>query len=340
MDGNKGITISWGSLWRVLIVLALATILFIARDILVALFLAIVISSALDPIVSWLEKRRIPRILGTLAIYILLIFFIALLAYAVIPIALSEFSNLLASISRYSGTVFDFIDTSGLIESINQSLAKITNVLLSGSTSLLEIGSKFLGGLTAAASVFVLSFYLTVGKDGVERFLTAILPSMYEPKIVDMYSRIKKKIGRWLSGQIVLSLGVGLITFLGLWILGVRYSLLLGIVAGIFELVPYVGPIFSGSVAVLVGLTTSLTTALYVLVLFIIIQQLENHILVPAVTNLTTDLEPVVILISILIGAQVFGFIGLILAVPAAVLLQEFLNDWSQAKARRRSLGI
>lgn len=337
---QKGISISWGTLWRVLTMLVLAVVLFLARDILVALFLAIVISAALDPTVTWLEKRRIPRILGTLAIYILLIFFIALLAYAIIPIALSEFNNLLGNVGKYSGTVFEFIDTSGLIESINQSLAKVTNLLLSGSTSLLEIGTKFLGGVTTTLSVFVLSFYLTVGRDGVERFLVTVLPSVYESKVLDLYSRIRKKIGRWLSGQLVLSAGVGLLTFLGLWILGVKYSLILGIVAGIFELVPYVGPIFSGSVAVLVGLTTSLSVAFYVLILFIIIQQLENHVLVPAVTKFTTSLEPVVILTSLLIGAQVFGLVGLILAVPAAVLLQEIINDWSASKARRRTLGI
>ena len=337
---SKGITISWGTLWRVLMMIALTAVLFIARDILVALFLAIVISSALDPLVTWLEKRKIPRILGTLALYILLIFFIALLAYAIIPIALAEFNTLLGSVGKYSGTVFEFIDTSGLIESINQSLAKVTNLLLSGSTSLLDIGTRFLGGLTATLSVFVLSFYLTVGRDGVERFLITVLPAVYEQKILDLYGRIRKKIGRWLGGQIVLSVGVGLITFIGLWILGVKYSLILGILAGIFELVPYVGPIFSGSISVLVGLSNSLSLAFYVLILFIIIQQLENHVLVPAVTNLTTSLEPVVILISLLIGAQVFGFVGLILAVPAAVLLQEIINDWSAAKARRRSLGI
>lgn len=337
---QKGIIISWSSLWRIFAFLVLATLLFIARDILVALFLAIVISSALDPVVSWLEKRKIPRILGTLAIYILSIFFIALIAYAVVPIALSEFNVLLNGLGRYSGNLFEFIDTSGLIDSLNQSLGKITNVLLSGSTSLLEIGSKVFGSVAAVLSVFVLSFYLTVGKDGVERFLVAVLPSVYETKILDLYGRIRKKIGRWLAGQVVLSVAVGLITFLGLWLIGVKYSLLLGIIAGIFELVPYVGPIFSGSLAVLVGLTNSVSVAFYVLILFIIIQQLENHVLVPAVTNLTTDLEPVVILVAILIGAQVFGFVGLVLAVPAAVLLQELISDWSQVKARRRGLGL
>ncbi len=320
--------------------LLLVTILFIARDILVAIFLAIVISAALDPVVSWLEKRRVPRLLGTLGIYIILIFVLALLAYAIVPIALSEFNTLLGSLGKYSGTLFEFIDTSGFIESINQALSKVTNLLLSGSTSVLEIGTRFLGGLTATVSVFVLSFYLTVGKDGAEKFMLTVLPGHYEPKVIGLYRRIKKKIGNWLAGQVVLSLGVGLLVFLGLWILGVKYSLILGIIAGIFELVPYVGPIFSGSLAVLVGLTQSVALGFYVLILFIIIQQLENNLLVPAVTNLTTSLQPVVILISILIGAKVFGFIGLVLAVPTAVLLQELLDDWSETKARRRGLGL
>lgn len=337
---DKGISISWGSLWRVVVVLAIVTVLFIARNILISLFLAIVIASALDPIVTWMEKRRVPRILGTLGIYIVLIFVLALLAYAVIPIALSEFNTFLGGLGKYSGTLFSFIDTSGFIDSINQGLGKITNLLLSGSTSVLEVGSKFLGGLTATVSVFVLSFYLTVGKDGPEKFFVTILPSTYEPKVVSLYRRIKKKIGNWLAGQVVLSVAVGLLVFIGLSILGVRYSLILGILAGVFELIPYVGPIFSGSLAVLIALTDSVPLAFYALILFVIVQQLESNLLVPAVNNFTTDLQPAVILIALLIGANVFGMIGLILAVPCAVLFQELLEDWSVTKASRRGLGL
>src|SRR3989344_2547208 len=152
-------TVSWGSLWRVLVIIALGAILFIARDILIALFLAIVISSALDPIVTFFEKRKIPRLLSTLILYIVIIFLLALVAYAIIPIALSEFSNFLVNVGKYSGRFFDVIDTAGLIESINQTLSKFTDLLLSGSTSLLDVGAKFLGGISSVVSVFVLSFY-------------------------------------------------------------------------------------------------------------------------------------------------------------------------------------
>ena len=317
----------------------LATVLFFAVDVLVALFLAVVVSSALDPIVTWLEKKKIPRILGTLAIYIVAVFVLAFIVYAIVPIALSEFSSLLNSLDeKISRPDLAFINISQLVDAINEGLGRVTNVLISGSQSFLDIISRFFGGIALTASVFVLSFYLTVGKDGVERFLLTILPPTYEARAIELYTKVRRKIGRWLRGQMLLSLVIGITVFFGLWLLGVKYSLILGILAGIFELVPYVGPIFSGSVAVLVAATNSLTLGVYTLLLFILIQQIENNVLVPAVMSLTTSLNPVVILISLLVGAKLFGFIGLILAVPAAVLLQEIIEDWSESRKRNRGV--
>lgn len=336
----KGLSITWGSLFKIFVVVLLAALLYFARNIFIALFLAIVISSALDPVVSRLEKKKIPRILSTLGIYLVGIFLIALTIYAIIPLALSELNTLLNTFSKISGSTLQFIDASTAISAINRALNRVADILLSGGTSLLDISSKFLGGLTLTASVLVLSFYLTVGRDGVERFLIAVIPSAYEPHVLDLYSRIRRQIGRWFVGQLVLSFAIGFAVFLGLWLLGVKYSLILGITAGLFEIIPYVGPIFSGSLAVIIGLTSSLTLGLYTLILFIVIQQIENHVLVPAVTNWTTNLNPVVVLVSLLVGAQVFGFVGLVLAVPAAVLFQELVEDWSAAKERRRGLGL
>lgn len=337
----KGLNITWGSLWRIFFMILFAGILFVARDIVIALFVALVISSALEPLVSQLEFKKIPRIISTLAIYIFGILILALIIYTVVPLAISESINVLEAFgSKISGTIFEFIDTSNIVATLKESLGKITNILLSGGPSLLDISSRFLGGITFTISVFVLSFYLTVNKDGIERFLRTIVPSLYEERVLDIYLRVRKKIGRWFVGQLFLSATIGLSVFLGLTLLGVKYSLILGLIAALFELIPYVGPIFSGSLAVLIGLTNSLALGIYILILFIVIQQLENHLLVPAVTHLTTALNPVVTIISLLIGVKVFGFVGLILAVPAAVLLQEIIEDWSSSKQFRRGLGF
>jgi len=337
---NPPFTLTWGSLWRVFFLLLFVWILLVARDIIVALFLALVISSALEPIVSRLEEKKIPRILSTLGIYIIAVFAIALMIYTVVPLALSELHGLLESTGQVSGTIFEFLDSSEAIGQIRENLGKVTDLLLSGGTSLIDISSKFLGGLTFTISIFVLSFYLTVDRDGVSRFLQTVVPSIYEDKVLDIYNRIRRKIGRWFMGQVFLSVTIGILVFLGLLLLGVKYSLLLGILAGIFEVVPYVGPIFGGSISVLIAFTDSPALAVYTLILFIIIQQAENHLLVPTVTHLTTSLNPVVTLVSLLIGVKVFGFVGLVLSVPAAVLLQEMIEDWYSTKKQRRGLGL
>ena len=131
---------------------------------------------------------------------------------------------------------------------------------------------------------------------------------------------------------------MGVLTALALWLLGAKYALLLGFLIAILEIVPYVGPIAGGAVAVLVGLTTSFTLALYVLVLFVVIQQIESNVLVPIASRLTTTINPVVALVAILIGAKTFGIVGIFLAVPAAVLIQELVGEWSETKQQRKAL--
>ena len=328
--------IGWDDLWRVFFIVLLAWVLYLARDVIAALLLAIVISSAFDPVVSFLERKRIPRILGTILIYLVTIVALSLMFYAIFPIVLQEFSNLINFSGQFLGSVFKNIDIEGVVRALSQNLDRISTFLFSGKISLAGLTSRFLGGAVFAVSVFVLSFYLTIGRDGVEKFLTAILPSTYEAKALHIYKRVSRKIGRWLTGQLFISLIVGIVVFVGLLLLGVKYSLFLGIIAAVAELVPFVGPIFTGSLAVLIGLGSSFSLGIYVFILFVLIQQLENHVLLPAVMRYTTALNPVVVLTALLIGGDVFGVVGLVLAVPIAVLFQEVFEDWSESKQSRR----
>lgn len=181
-------------------------------------------------------------------------------------------------------------------------------------------------------SVFILSFYLSINRDGVEKFLRAVLPLSWEEYAVDIYLRVRRKMGLWLQGQMLLSLVVGIATFIGLLILNVDFSLVLGIMAGLLEMVPIVGPVFTGVLAFLVAISDSWTLGISVIILFAVIQQMESHLLVPVVMRKTTGLHPVVVVISLLAGSQLGGFIGLILAVPSAVIIQEFIEDWAVRK--------
>jgi predicted PurR-regulated permease PerM len=337
---DKTLEISWTSLWRVLAMIALAGFIYLTSDVIIGLFLAIVISTAIDAPVTWFEKRGLPRIIGTLGVFLVVITILSAIVYAVVPLALSEITSFLVNIKDVSNPIVDYFKTAEFFDNLDKSLGKLTDTLISGNISLLQLAGHFLGGIFLSISILVLSFYLAVGRDGVEKFLVATLPSSYEDYVLDLYGRIRRKIGHWLKGQLVLSLVVGIVVFIGLWLLGVRYSIILAIMAGIFELIPFVGPIFGGATAILLASSESVTVAFYVFILFIVVQQIENHVLVPAVMRFTTTLDPVVVLISILLGGKLLGLVGLILAVPAAVFVQEVINDWTQAKVKRRGLGI
>jgi predicted PurR-regulated permease PerM len=327
---------SWEFLWKLFFLVVLGWVLFLSRDIVAALLLAIVLSAAFDPLVTFLEEHKIPRLLGTLLIYLAAALVIGFVIYTFVPIALSEVSSLLDGSSNITAGGLPF-GLDALMERMNASLGKFNDFLSDGSASLMQIISNFLGGIFMAVAIFVLSFYLTIGRDGVERFLYSLLPMAYESKAVRIYERVRRKIGRWLIGQFFVSLAVGITTFVGLRALGVRYSLFLGVLAAVAELVPYVGPIFTGGLAVVIALGQSPNLAIYVFLLFLIIQQLENHILQPLVGRYTTALNAVVVISALLIGGKVFGIVGVILAVPVAVFVQEIVEDWVEVKQSRRS---
>ena len=338
---EKSFEINWTSLWRIIGMLALVSVFYLAFNIVIAVLLAIIISSALDSSVSWLERKRVPRVVGTLAIFIAAIVAIALILYTVVPIVLSEVHILLKRLSESAtDSAFSFQEVTKIITAINESLGQITNLLVSGSASFIETVSRFAGGVALTMSVFVLSFYLTVDRDGVEKFLREVMPTGYEDKILNVYFRTRKKIGQWLYGQIFLSLSVGLAAFLGLWFIGVKYSLVLGILAALLEIVPFVGPILSGAVAFIIAASDSWTSGIYVFLLFLLIQQAEGTLLAPVFMRLTTRLHPAVILISLLIGSKLFGFVGLIISVPVAVMFQEIVETWALEKIKRRGMGI
>jgi len=316
--------------------------LFWARQALIILFLAIVISSSIDGLVSWLQRKKIPRIFGTLLIFLVALTILALLLYTLIPIAIFELQSLLGNLKKIEIPIFGALDISQFvgIDKYLGNLGNLADVLFSGGVSFLNIVAAVFGNLALIITTLILSFYLTVNRAGVEKFLRIILPIIYEDYIVGIYLRARKKMGRWLQGQILLMLVVGAATTIGLWILGVKYSLILGILAGVLEIVPIVGPIFSGTIAFLVAISESWILGLYVIILFLVIQQAESHLLIPLIMRKTVGISPVVVVIALLAGSQIAGLVGIILAVPTAVVLQEVIEDWERKKLKTQRLEM
>ncbi len=330
---KKAIEISWVSLWRILIFGTFVSLLFIGREIVLGLFLALVISSGLEVVVSFLERKGLPRTFGVIFVFLLSFFLLSLIIYTIIPFAIVDLNSVFANLGKTaSNSWWGSIISPEATQSISQLVNRFSQVLFNGDISPFAIFARVLGNVVLGVAILVSSFYLSLNRDGVERFIKVVFPPDYESAALRIYQRSRRKIGFWFRTQILLSALMTLLVWGVLLLLGVRHAFLIGILSGMFELVPFAGPIIAGAVAVLSAFITSTTLAFWTLLLFIAIQQFESHILVPLVTNKAVGLHPVIVIAAILIGVEAAGFWGAIIAVPAAAVFQEIAEDWSSMK--------
>ncbi|MEI6597353.1 MAG: AI-2E family transporter, partial [bacterium] len=182
--------------------------------------------------------------------------------------------------------------------------------------------------LVAFILVFVLTFYMTVEEQATKRLVRSLVPLKHQPYLTNLMNRMQDKIGLWLRGQLILSLVIFVLVWIGLTILGVKYAVVLALLAGVMEIVPYLGPIISAIPAVFIAFTQYPMLAVGVLILYYLIQFAENHILVPQVMRRTVGLNPVITIVALLVGAKIAGILGIALAVPVTTAIGVAVGDF------------
>lgn len=343
MDTNT-ISISSGTILRTLLFAGLAVLVYKLLHVLLVLLTAVVIASAIEPGVSALEKYRIPRVLSVIAIYISILAGFVLFIIFFLPPIISNVSDLITQAPDYirslqlEGSIL--ADGAGAVTdplSLSEIISRLREVSIQNTQDIFGVVSSVFGGVVNFLLIVVLSFYLAVRKNGVRDFIQLVVPVNHEEYVIDLWERTRIKIGQWLQGQFVLMLVVGLLAYLGLAILSVPNAGLLAIIAGVFEIIPIFGPILSAIPAIaFAALSGGLSLALLTAGLFVIIQQIENNIVHPLVFNQIVGLSPVVVILAIIIGGQLAGFLGVLLAVPLSAGLMEFAHDIDEVKHTRR----
>lgn len=327
------VDISWMSLWKVFAFALIASIFYISREIFLGLFLAIAVSSGLEFLVTFFEKRGVPRTLSVILIFLIIVLAFIVLAYWVLPLIIIDINTILSTINKaaanyWLGPLVNFQPG----KSLSVFLSRLSTQLFSGDVSTFSSISDFFGGIGLVLTVLVSSFYLSLSRDGVERFIRAVFPLRYEGPALTVYHRSRRKMAHWFRSQILLSVTMGLLTWAALSALGVPHALVLAILAGFFELVPFVGPILSGLLATVSALSVSSVLAVTALLVFLIIHQFENHILVPLISQRAVGLHPVIVIVALMVGLEVEGVLGGLVAVPIAAAVQEVVEEWSARK--------
>lgn len=312
----RKIDISHKTIFFIAAFLFLIWVLYQILEVIVLLFVAIILMSGLSPIVSWLARYKIPRALAIAMTYILIVLIIAGLAAIVITPLAEQTTNLFTNLPR----TLDRIIPPGVDKSvIQQQLSDIPRNLVSFTLTIFS-------NLVSLISVAVLTFYLLLERDRLDQLLTQVLLGR-EDRAKRVMANIEEKLGAWLRGQVLLSVIIAVMVYIVLVILNVPYALPLAILAGIMEVVPVIGPIISAIPAVFLASLISPFMALMVAGAFFVIQQAENHVIVPQVMKKAVGLNPLVIILAVAAGGKLLGITGALLAVPIAVVIQLIADE-------------
>src|SRR3989338_369266 len=347
MAEHQTLEISTGSIFRTIVLVLFFVFLYVLKDVLIVFLFGLIIASAISPFSNWLDQKRFPRLWGVLALFLVVLGLLGLIASLVIPSITADIDQLITTLP----TVFEKVSVS--LENVQQGapvyldfVSEIQNIL-SGFSSYLQQSSQsvvglvvgIFGGFISFLAVLVISFYLSVTKKGVESFLESVVPEKYESYVKDLWKRSERKVGLWLQGQLLLALIVGLVVYVGLSLMGIRFALIMGLLAFAFEIVPIVGPVLAAIPAVILAFLQGPAMGLWVVIFYVAVQQLENHILVPIVMGRTVGLNPVVVIIALLVGGNLAGIAGMILSIPVATVIVEVIDDMANKKESRRTLA-
>ena len=344
------IHISAGTIIKTVLILLLCWVIFFLKDLVLIILLSIVIASAVEPAAQWLMRRKVPRLLSVILVYLSLAITLVCVVYFLVLPLLSESSQFLKNLPVYFNvdTVSNGIDqnkflssqpiVSGLKNSINleQIIGQVNDAIAGLSSSAFNTVSSVFGGILSFLLMIIMSFYLSVERDGVGKFLKIITPLKHEGYIIDLWRRSQRKIGLWMQGQIILAVIIGVLVYLGLLLLNVPNALLLASLAGAFEIIPLFGPILSSIPAIAISFSTNgFTMALLVAGLYLIVHQFENQLIYPLVVKKVVGVPPIVSIVALVAGFELAGFLGLILSVPIAAILIEFFDDLERDKIEK-----
>ncbi|MDP3043303.1 MAG: AI-2E family transporter [bacterium] len=347
MTENKqpiNINISTSTIIKVISIFLLLYFVYLIKDVLAILFIALIFSSALDPWVDWMQSKKIPRAAGILLIYFILFIIISSVLYLIIPPIAEQVGELATNFPRYLEKIIsgfsafkEYSIEHGLIDDIKESLGSISSNLQKAAGGIFSTVANIFGGIFSFFLVLVMTFYMVVEENAIKKLVWSIAPVKHQSYIMQLINRMQIKIGLWLRGQLVLSFIIFILIYAGLSILGVKYALVLALIAGLVEFVPYLGPMLAAIPAVFLAFTQAPMLALFVAALYYIIQLVENNILVPKIMQKAVGLNPIVSIAVLLMGFKIAGVAGAILSIPVATAVSVFINDLFDSKAAERS---
>lgn len=324
MKDNYKIEISSRTIIFAVFFILLLKFLWLIHDVISSLFIAFIIMSALKPYVSFLEKNKIPRFLAAFLVYMIFLTLFFLMLSLILPPLVTEstllFRTLPSIVQRFAPNVMSLLN----LDSIFQYLPNIANQFF-------DIVRGIFSNAVFFITTLFFGFYFLVEENVIRKIISRFFSEEKAKTALVVFDKAEKRLNAWFWGEIALMTLVGLMTFIGLNLIGIRYALALAVLAGLLEAVPNLGPTISSIPAILLGFATSPVMGFAALALYFIVQQLENNLIVPVVMKKAVGLNPIITLVALLVGGKTGGVLGVLLAIPITVFLETVLIEIANA---------
>ncbi len=294
--------------------------LWVVQNLLYSLFIGFILMSALRPLVSALKRKRVPHTVAVTFVYVGFVLFFLFLFGIIIPPIILETVNLLRTLPYMIQSISPDLQQWVQIESLSQYVPNVTNQIFS-------IAGNIFSNIIFVLSTLFFGYYLLLEEQVIKRFFSQLFDEKKAEWYVSILEKAERRMSNWFWGELMLMTVVGWLTFIGLSLLQIRYAVPLAVLAGLLEMVPNVGPMMSAVPSFIIGLSISPFAGFSTLALYFIVQQLENNLIVPVIMKRAVGINPIVTLIALIVGGQLGGVLGLIVAIPIYVFAETFAKE-------------
>ena len=352
---NEGIRVGVDIL-KIMLILAIVSLVFVSSKLLIdwkilpffktvlrilsPLFIGIVLAWLFDPLVTKLQKKGVSRVLGSIFVYVVLIFFIYLLCRLMVPSIANQLEDLGKSVPNFVNylkeNIDSFFDTIGRgsdfdYDSIKDALYNGINNLSNSLTvdlpsKIVSIASSIVSGGVNLLIGLLVGLYMLFDFDSVKKHIHSLVPKKYQKDTFDLMGQLNSNLKSYVQGTLLIMAILFVIQSIGLAIAGLKAPMVFGLFCALTDIIPYIGPYIGGIPAVLVGLSMSPTTGIFALIAVVVAQSIENYFLQPVVMGKTMRLHPVTIMIGLLVFNHFFGILGMVLATPTISILKTIFN--------------
>lgn len=311
------------------------------RTITLSILVAAMLAYFLNPMVKSVRKRlKISDNLAILTVFLIVILIFLILGFTVFPKTISDIKNLIIKFPEYYKqtleSINDFFNQYELFKGINldnelivDNISKIYKKQTANAGNLLVNSAKnVMSFVFSLVLTPIFAFYFLKDKDKIKEKFKAMIPEARKERLIRLFSNIHNDMTKYIIGKIKMAIFVGFATFIMLLALGVEFSFVIGIITCVADIVPYVGPLMGLIPAFVFAFIDSPIKALWIFILYILIQWVENNIVGPKILSKETGFHPIVVLFLLILGAALFGFLGMILSVPIALVIKTVYNEY------------